>query len=223
MIRTEQLLPFWEQLSEQQRQLFTAGSSRRRVTAGQLVHQGDQDCVGLIFVLSGQLRAYAISEQGREITLYRLLERDVCLFSAACMLKGIDFEISVAAEQDSELLILSPQVYARLCAESTLMAAFTNEVMAARFSDVMWLLEQILYKRFDARLAAFLLEESAFGAQPVLALTHEKIAQHLGSAREVVTRMLRYFSAEGLVELARGKVILHDIAALTTLAQGSMR
>ena len=82
--------------------------------------------------------------------------------------------------------------------------------MAARFSEVMWLMEQIMWKSFDKRLAAFLLEESALEETPVLKITHEAIANHLGTAREVVTRMLRYFQSEGMVKLARGTVEITD-------------
>ena len=89
--------------------------------------------------------------------------------------------------------------------------------MATRFSEVMWLIEQIMWKRFDKRLAAFLLEESTLEGDSVLKLTHETIANHLGTAREVVTRMLRYFQTEGMVKLARGTVEIADEAALEEL------
>ena len=104
--------------------------------------------------------------------------------------------------------------------ESAPVANYTNEVMAERFSDVMWLIEQILWKSFDKRLAAFLLEESALENSTTLKTTHETIGHHLGSPREVVTRMLRYFQEEGLVRLSRGTVELLDTARLPTLAEG---
>ena len=97
-------------------------------------------------------------------------------------------------------------------------ANYTNQLMASRFSEVMWRMEQIMWQSFDQRLAAFLLEESDLEETPVLKLTHEKIANHLGSAREVVTRMLRYFQEEGLVRLARGTVELLDRKGLEALA-----
>ena len=103
-------------------------------------------------------------------------------------------------------------------AESAPLANFTNALMAARFSDVMWLLEQLLWKSMDRRLAAFLLEEAAVEGTDTLRLTHERIAAHLGTAREVVTRLLRYFQSEGLVKLGRGSVELTDRRALAKLA-----
>ena len=99
------------------------------------------------------------------------------------------------------------------------MANYTNELMAARFSDVMWLIEQIMWKSLDKRVAAFLLEESAIEESRELKLTHEAIANHLGSHREVITRMLRYFQSEGLVRLSRGRITILDEKKLDALQE----
>ena len=160
-----------------------------------------------------------ISDTGREITLYRLFERDICLFSASCVMRGLQFDVSIEAEQPSEVLVVSPEVYKRVMEESAPLANYTNELMASRFSEVMWLVEQILWKSFDRRLAAFLLEESALESSDELRITHERIAAHLGTAREVVTRMLRYFQSEGLVSLSRGTVRIADRQGLEALAE----
>ena len=104
-----------------------------------------------------------------------------------------------------------------LTEESIAAANYTHELMAARFSEVMWLLDQILFRRFDSRLAGFLLEERRIEGADLLPLTHERIARHLGTAREVVTRMLRYFQSEGLVKLRRGGVELLDRKGLQAL------
>ena len=145
---------------------------------------------------------------------------DMCLFSASCVLRSIQFQITVEAEKDTRFWLIPAQDYRRLMEESAPVANYTNEVMAGRFSQVMWLMEQIMWKSFDRRLAGFLLEESALEETARLPLTHEAIAHHLGSAREVVTRMLRYFQEEGLVHLARGVVELTDEKALRSLAGG---
>ena len=160
------------------------------------------------------VKQYILSEEGREITLYRLLEGDICLFSASCMMRSIQFEVMIEAEKDTELWIIPSDSYKSVMDQSAPLANFTNEVMAARFSEVMWLLEQILWKRFDQRLAGFLLEESALEGTDVLKITHEAIGSHLGNPREVVTRMLRYFQNEGLVKLARGTVEITNRAAM---------
>lgn len=208
----------WDKLTDAQRRALEAAASPRRLETGEQL-SGAGECVGLLAVRSGRLRAYMISDTGREITLYRLFERDICLFSAACVMRGLQFDVSIEAEQPSEVLVVSPEVYKRVMEESAPLANYTNELMASRFSEVMWLVEQILWKSFDRRLAAFLLEESALESSDELRITHERIAAHLGTAREVVTRMLRYFQSEGLVSLSRGTVRIADRRGLEALAE----
>ena len=189
----------------------------RSAEKGTTLHSGDTDCTGLLLVKSGQLRAYMLSEEGREITLYRLFDRDMCLFSASCMMRSIQFEVTIEAEKDSQFWIIPPEVYQRLMEESAPVANYTNELMASRFSEVMWLMEQIMWKSLDKRLASFLLEEAAIEGTDELKITHETIANHLGSHREVITRMLRYFQNEGMVKLSRGMVAILDREKLEAL------
>ena len=206
--------PVWDQLTPAQREKLTSSAARRTVQKGNAILSGSLDCTGLLLVERGQLRAYILSDEGREITLYRLLAGDICLFSASCMMSSIQFEIMIEAEKDTELWSIPADSYKIVMEQSAPLANFTNEVMAARFSEVMWLLEQILWKRFDQRLAGFLLEESVLEGTDVLKITHETISNHLGNPREVVTRMLRYFQSEGLVKLTRGTVEITDRAAM---------
>lgn len=211
--------PVWGQLSGEQQKLLADSALKRLIPKGAVIHSGSLDCTGLLLIEQGQLRAYILSDDGREITLYRLLERDICLFSASCIMRSIQFEINIRAERDTELWVIPPEVYKQLMESSAPLANFTNELMAGRFSEVMWLLEQILWKRFDQRLAGFLLEESALEGSRELKLTHEAIGSHMGNPREVVTRMLRYFQGEGLVRLSRGTVEIIDPDRLAVLAQ----
>lgn len=213
----DQYFPVWNQLTAGERELLLGAAARRFAPRGTLLHSGDADCVGLLIVRSGQLRAFILSEEGKEVTIYRLFERDMCLFSASCMMKNIQFDIAVEAERDSELWIVPADVYKRLMDGSLAVANYTNQLMAARFSEVMWLVEQIMWRSFDKRLAEFLLEESSLDGGDTLHITHDKIAAHLGTAREVVTRMLRYFQSEGMVALSRGAVELTDRKRLQAL------
>ena len=212
-------IPGWGQLTPAQQTRLSEAARPRAFSAGELIHNGDADCVGLLLVKSGRLRVFILSEDGREITLYRLQPGEICLFSASCMMPQIAFAVTVTAEAPSEVLVLPPDVYKAVMAESAPLANFTNELIAARFSDVMWLIEQILWKSFDRRLAAFLLAEAKLEHSATLHLTHEAIANHMGTAREVVTRMLRYFQGEGWVKLARGTLQLTDEPSLRALAE----
>ena len=215
----ESSIPVWNKLTAQQQRLLLDNTDARFFSKGELVHEGELGCTGLLIVESGQLRAFILSAEGQEISIYRLLEGDICLLSASCILNSIRFEVSIEAEKDSRVWIVPAELYHRLMEESTPLANFTNELMASRFSEVMWLMEQILWHSMDRRLAGYLLERSVLDGSDTLTVTHEQIARDLGTAREVVTRMLRYFKAEGFVRLSRGSVSLTDPAGLAALAK----
>lgn len=209
--------PIWDQLTSEQKELLSGSLVSRTVPKGAVLHGGGTDCTGLLLVKSGQLRAFILSREGREITIYRLFDRDLCLFSAACILRSIQFDVTVTAEKETTLWIIPAGVYKRLMEQSAAAANYTNEVMASRFSEVMWLMEQIMWNSMDQRVAAFLLEEAAIENTSRLHITHERIANHLGTHREVVTRMLRYLQSEGMVKLSRGTVELTSRTKLEAL------
>lgn len=209
--------PIWDKLTGDQQQKLSARLPLRAIPKGTVIHNGSMSCTGIILVKSGQLRTYMLSDEGREITLYRLFEGDMCLLSAPCMIRSIQFDVTVETEKDTEVWIIPPNVYQQVMEQSAALAGYTLELMATRFSEVMWLMEQVMWKSLDKRLAAFLLEESAIEDSDTLKLTHETIANHLGSPREVITRMLRYFQSEGVVRLSRGAVTITDPAALEDL------
>lgn len=210
-------LPFWEHLTAPQRNALLAGANTAHFTAGSAIHCGETDCIGLLVVKSGTIRTYMTSDEGREITLYRLEGGDVCILSASCVLEYIDFDVSIDAESDCELLLLGASVFSRLSSENLYVELFSYKLAAERFSDVMWAMQQILFMSFDKRLATFLLDESAKAGSNELHLTHEQIAKYLGSAREVVSRMMKYFAKEGYITASRGSVTLLDKKGLRGL------
>ncbi len=218
MIPVSEFFPIWNSLSAAQKQRLEGAAVKKYAPAGTLLHNGSDDCMGLLLIASGQLRIYTTSDDGREITLYRLLERDICLFSASCMLHSIQFELQVSAERDTEFWLISSEAYGTIMKESAPLANFTNSIMASRFTEVMWLMDQLLWKRMDQRIAKFLIEEAALSDSMTLKLTHEMIANHLGTAREVVTRMLKYFQSEGAVKLSRGTVEILDAEKLERIS-----
>lgn len=209
--------PIWNKLTASQQERILGGLMERRVSKGTAIHNGSMDCTGLLLVRSGQLRAYILSDEGREITIYRLFDRDMCLFSASCIMRSIQFEVTIETEKDTELWIIPAEIYQSIMEESAPVSNYTNELMATRFSDVMWLMEQVMWKSLDKRVAAFLLEEMSIEGTDQLKITHETIANHLGSHREVITRMLRYFQNEGMVKLSRGMIEITDAEKLEEL------
>lgn len=210
--------PIWNKLSMTQQNKLSGTLITRTIKKGTVIHDGSMDCTGLLLVKSGQLRAYILSEEGREITIYRLFDLDMCLFSASCIMRSIQFDVIIEAEKDTDLWVIPSEVYQSIMAESAAVANYTNELMAARFSDVMWLIEQIMWKSLDKRVAAFLLEETSIEENDTLKITHEIIANHLGSHREVITRMLRYFQNEGMVKLSRGSIEIINADKLKELS-----
>lgn len=211
--------PIWNKLSESERETLEAASEKQYVPGGKIIANGHEDCIGLIVVCSGQLRAYILSDQGKEISIYRLFERDICLLSASCMMASLRFDVTIEAEKDSEIYLIPARTYKGLMEKSAVIANYTNELMANRLSDVMWLIEQIMWKSFDKRLAVFLLEESTIEQSSELKITHERIAKHLGTAREVVTRMLQYFQSEDMVLLSRGMIKIEGHKKLESMAR----
>lgn len=222
-MKIQEYFPFWKQLTKEQQNRLEYSIRERQAPRGTVLHNGSEDCVGLFIVQQGHLRVYTVSDEGKEITLYRLFERDICLFSASCIMNSIEFDLVVSAETDAVLYQIPPKVYQQLMKESAPVANFTNELMASRFSNVMWLFDQILYKRLDSRLAAFFVEEMDLQQTKELKMTHEIIAQHLGTAREVISRMLKYFQNEKIVRLGRNSILILDEEKLLDVAKESLR
>ena len=213
----QEYFPIWDQLHPRQQRLLLDSLTFQTVSGGTTLRGGTTDCVGLVLIRTGQLRALVYSEEGREITIYRLFDRDMCLFCAPCVISSIQFDVTIQAEKDTEFWSIPSGVYQSLMAESAVVANYTNELMASRFSEVMSRMEQFMWKSMDKRVAAFLLQEAVIEGTCELRTTHEAIANHLGSHREVITRTLRSFQGAGMVKLSRGRVTILDKKKLETL------
>ncbi len=202
--------PFWEQLTDRQKEVVRRSGATTTYQRNAMVHDKGDGCVGVLLVQSGQLRVYIESEDGREITLYRLYPGDTCVLSASCFMEEITFDILMNAEEDSRVITISPSVFRKLSEENVYVENFIYRQTAQRFSDVMWTMQQILFMSFDKRLAVFLEQELKKIKGDTLRMTHDQIARYTGSAREVVSRMLKYFESEGIVALSRGKIQVRD-------------
>ena len=211
-------LPFWDRMNEEQKEQICSHTSLASYDKGQNIHGNSGNCTGVIFVKSGVLRIYMLSEEGKEITLYRLYMGDICMLSASCVLQSITFDVFVDAEVQSEVYIISSGAFAAVSEENIYVENFALKTTTEHFSDVMWAMQQILFMSFDRRLAVFLLDELAKDGSDTVRLTQEQIAKYMGSAREVVSRMLKYFSTEKLVEVSRGGVRVLDSARLRKIA-----
>ncbi len=212
-------LPFFTELTSAQKAALAAGTSTVHYADGALLNQNDRSCIGLILLIQGEFRVFMTSPAGKDITLFRLSEGTVCVLSAACVLDAVTFHISIRSEADSRALIVAPAVLKKLCTDNIYAKAFCYEKATERFSEVMWTMQQILFMKADQRLALFLQAESMRTGSTVLTLTHEKIAEEMNSAREVVTRMLRYLTNDGIVKVNRGTITIQNPEALRQLAE----
>jgi CRP/FNR family transcriptional regulator len=212
-------LSFWNKLSINEKNSIINNVALLKYKQGVNIHSGENDCVGVLVVKSGELRTYILSEDGKEITLYRLSRGEVCILSASCILKGITFDVHIDAEADSEILLINSSVFSKISEQNLYVENFSYKIVIDRFSKVMWAMEQILFLSMDSRLATFLISEISKNNTNTINLTHEQIAKYIGSAREVVSRMLKYFQNEGIVNLSRGGIKILDKRKLEKLTQ----
>lgn len=213
----KEIFPFWEEIPDADRDYICQNSMSVTYPKGAGVHDGNE-CSGVIFVCSGSLRLSMMSDEGKDITLYRLHKGDMCMLSASCVLQSITFDVFINAEEDSQCYVISGPAYAAVSERNPSIKIFSLEAAVSRFSDVMWVMQQILFMSMDKRLAIFLTDESARTGKDTITLTHEQIARYMGSAREVVSRMLKYFANEGIVEVSRKGVHILDKKRLRKLA-----
>ena len=208
---------FWDKLTEEQQHFFAENLYDVSYQKGDIIHNGAYSCIGVLLIKSGSLRVFMLSAEGKEITLYRLGPNDFCILSASCILENITFDVCIEAEEDTQALLIPASQYQKLIKQNIYAENFTNTLLIDCFSNVMWAMEQLLFMRFDKRLAIFLLDELSRTGNPKISLTHEHIAKYMGSAREVVSRMLKYFAKEGMIEMSRGGITILDKEKLRTL------
>ena len=210
-------LPFWKLLTDSEKELVQQNAVIRLYKKGTRVYSSERECQGMLFVMQGEMRTYLLSEEGREGTLFRIYPNDLCVLSASCVISQISFDTQMSAQKDTEALMIPPNIVLLLKEKNLSVRCFLYELATKRFSDVMWAMQQILFKRLDQRLALFLMQESQRLGTDTIHMTHEQIAQQISSAREAVARMLKQFSEDGLVELKRGAIRLLDQKGLKAL------
>lgn len=201
----QQYYPFWDNLTDPEKDIFCSYSAVKTFKKGESINRAEQ-CAGFVLIKSGQMRIYILSEEGREVTLYRLGAGSICVFTAKCVLDAISFDVLIEAEENIELLVLNAAMFHAVAEKNIYVKCFGYQLATQRLSDAMWTLQQILFMRADKRLAILLCDEMDKNGTMEIKLTHEQIAKYMGSAREVVSRLLKYFVDEEIVELARGVV-----------------
>lgn len=210
-------LPFWDKLTEREKEWIRSGAAIHRYPKGSRIYSTSAECMGVMMLLDGELRASVLSEEGREITLYRLYRNEWCAMTASCILNQITFDTQMTASEDCTALVIGTRVFEKLIQENIYARCFMYELLSERFSSVMWTMQMILFKGFDRRLASFLVGEYERTGSSSIQMTHDQIAAYTNSAREVVARMLKRFAADRLVEYKRGVITLKDPDALRAM------
>lgn len=213
----DKYFPFWKDLSTEDKEFLCTYSSQVHFEKEQSVHD-NTECNGLYIVKNGRLRLYMLSETGKEITLYRLSPGDICMLSASCVLQSITFDVYVDAEVPSDCYMINGSAFHSLSERIPAVKIFALETAVSRFSDVMWIMQQIVFMSMDKRLAIFLLNESDANGTNIITLTHEQIARHLGTAREVISRLLKHFSSDGILDVSRKGILITDKNKLRNIA-----
>lgn len=206
----KEIFPFWMHLNESERFLIENAIQIEKYHRGTLMHRTQDSCKGLMAVLSGQLRTYILSDEGREVTLFRVQQKEVCVLSASCLMDSITFDVLIEAIQDTEVMIIPAIILNQVMQKNLNLELYLYKTAAEKFSDVMWTMQQILFMKIDQRVAQFLWDEMLQQKSMVLKITHDEVAKYIGSAREVVTKVMKYLAEENVVELKRGMVKIID-------------
>ncbi len=212
--------PTLDKMEESAKALIAQHVIFKKAPTGSLLFSEGNTCQGYVLLLAGTVKVQKISESGREIVLYRVEERETCIMTANCLLANSDYKAQGVAESDIELAIIPQQYFNQLLGASELFRNFVFEVYAARMSTLMMLIEEVVFKKLDERLAKLLLEKASHKASnDELTITHQELATELGSVREVVSRQMKNFERQGLITLSRGKINICDRQALANYPQ----
>ena len=208
---------FWEHLTEIQKELLLRESRIVRYQAGDSIYSSVRECLGAVFILEGIMRTYLLSDEGKEVTIYRLWEGDCCILAASCVLSAITFDVEIEAQTECAALVIPAGLLAAMSRENVYMDNFMYKEAAKRFSDVVEALQQMIFLSLTQRVVSFLLDESAKTGSSSIAMTHEEIAKIIGSAREAVSRTLKQLAKTGSISLNRGEIKLERKESLYQL------
>lgn len=211
--------PYWDDLSEKEKELIKNRAVKVEYEKDEFIDGFNDSCLGMIYVNKGSVRVFITSKEGREVTLFHIFEGDSCILSASCVIGEISLDVQLVAEDDTEILAVPAGTFRSLMDSNIYVKSFAYELSTRRFSTVVWVMQQILFDRFDERLARLLVGIYEKTGDEKIKMTQEDMAKEVNSAREVVARMLRQFADDGWVEINRGQITLTDIEALKSLVE----
>ena len=212
-------LPYWDKLTKEEQKRVEETAYVRHFEAEEPLYGPCVECVGMIRILKGEARAYLLSDEGREVMLFRVPEGDNCILSASCVLAHLSFEAHMKAAKPSEILIVPVNVFGGFCEQNVHVRCFAYELATRRFSTVVSVMEQTLFARLDKRLAGFLLRTYRETGNQEIRMTQEQLALQINSVRETVGRALKRFAEDGMIEIHRGRILLGNTTKLEEAAK----
>lgn len=210
-------LPFYDKLTDEQKKMIFNNSEIKSFTEGEILSGLVHNCMGPFLILKGEVRAVLTDENFREITLFKLYPNEIALLSAACVIEFITFDAQFVVGKDSVLLLIGAQTIKKIMEENLPVRCNIFETLTDRFSFCMLTMYELLFTRYDRRMAAFLVERYIYTGETEFKITQKELAKMTSSVREVAGRTIRQFAKDGLVEYGRGRIKLIDIKRLKEL------
>ena len=211
--------PFYEDLYRAERDLLAQQARELHWEAGRVLMEEGITCRNIFWIVSGGIRVYKLSPDGREVTLYRIAPGDTCLISAACIMNSRAFPAIAETEMDTELLVVPAELFRRLLQSSSALQQYVLGKSLERLADVIQVIDTMAFTSRRTALANFLWQRVQETKHPAVTITHQALAVELGTAREVVSRTLKELQNQGIVRLGRGRIHVVDEAALAELAR----
>ncbi len=216
--RLVELFPFLAGADAELAAAFRGAATRARLTAGKQVFLPGERAASLPLLMAGSVRVYKIGHSGREITLYRFGPGEACLLSANSILSGQPLPAAAVVEQRGEAVLVPAASLRRWVQEHELWRRFVFGLMSHRLLDVLGIVDSVVFRRMDARVVALLLERAR--RRNSVRITHQQIADELGTSREVVSRILEHIAGAGLLKVTRGRIEILQPGPLAALAAG---
>ena len=212
-------LPFWNHLNNAEKDMLRNNAYIRFFDRNSYIlnSMADED-IGLMMLVEGEIRAFLLSPDGREITLFSLHDRSICIFSALSLFNQISFRVFLASDCRSKVLVVNMSIMEQLMRNNLYFRCFAYELIAERFNLVMDSMQLILFSSLEHRLAVFLIAEYDRYGKTHIHLTHDYIARYIGTSRERVTKTLKKLDDKKLIHKSRGCIELTSIDGLRTLA-----
>ena len=207
-------LPFYNFLSEKDKLDIVKHSNLESFKAGQTIVSKDDFCTGFVLVIDGQLRSYMSSNSGKEITLFRLFNLDTCILSSSCSFPNLICDINLVSEKPSNLLIINGEYFKDLSSRNLQVLDVFLKVTQSKLSDILLVLDSVVFFSLESRLANYLIDKYYSNDSLHIYITHDIIARDLGSAREVISKVLKKFENNNWIKISRGHIQIINLEML---------